>query len=175
MEANKQGQRAAAAVATAERVQYLTFVLGEETFGMPIRFIREVIPFGHLTEVPLVPEFVRGLINLRGSVVPVLDLSVRFGRNRTELSPRTCVVVLEVPCQDQSVMLGCIVDQVREVLEIDPESIEPVPAFGSDLQGEFLAGIAKLAGCFVILLDVAQVLSIEDLARLATAGAGAAT
>ena len=138
---------------------------------MEIRSIREVIQYGGLTEVPLMPAFIRGVINLRGSVVPVIDLSVRFGRALTEIARRTCIVILEVEHAGDMVTLGVIVDNVSEVLEIGPSEIEPAPAFGSNLRSEFLAGVGKVGGRFVILLDVNHVLSIDELAAVAgTAG-----
>ena len=146
--------------------QFLAFVLGGETFAMEIRSIKEVIQYGALTQVPMMPDFVRGVINLRGSVVPVLDLAVRFGRAPSEVSRRTCVVVLEVELHGEDLMLGFIVDQVRAVLDIGAADIEPPPAFGSALRSDFLAGIGKVDGEFVILLDVDHVLSLDELSAI---------
>jgi purine-binding chemotaxis protein CheW len=151
-----------------ERNQYLAFMLGKETFAMDIRFIKEIIQYSSLTEVPLMPPFIRGVINLRGSVVPVIDLSVRFGRDTTNIAHRTCIVVLEVQNGEGTVVLGAIVDHVDEVLELAPSDIEAAPTFGSDLRPEFISGIGKVGGRFVILLDVNNVLSIEELASLAS-------
>ncbi len=146
--------------------QYLAFVLGQETFAMEIRSIKEVIQYGDLTQVPMMPDFVRGVINLRGSVVPVLDLAVRFGRAPSPVARRTCVVVLEVEHLGEALVLGIIVDQVRAVLDIGAADIEPPPAFGSSLRTDFLAGIGKVEGEFVIILDVDNVLSLEELAAI---------
>ena len=157
-----------AAIAQAERKdQYLAFTLQGETFAMDIRSIHEVIQFSGLTEVPLMPAFLRGVINLRGAVVPVIDLSVRFGRALTEAARRTCVVILEVAQGDKTVVLGILVDHVNEVLEIGASEIEPAPAFGSNLRSDFIAGVGKVNGKFVILLDVGHVLSVEEMASLA--------
>ncbi len=146
--------------------QYLAFKLGVESFAMEITSIKEVIQYGNLTEVPLMPDFIRGVINLRGSVVPVIDLSVRFARAPTEIVKRTCIVILEVAHGDDLLTLGIIVDQVEAVLDISNSDIEPAPAFGSTLRSEFLEGVGKVAGGFVILLDVNHVLSLDELASL---------
>ena len=149
------------------RCQYLAFGLGGEAFAMEIRFVKEVIQFEALTEVPLMPPFIRGVINLRGAVVPVLDLSVRFGRPPSEISRHTCIVILEVPKGSATVTIGVIVDNVSEVLELAQSEIEPAPSFGNDLRSEFISGVGKAGGRFVILLEVKHVLSIEELSALA--------
>jgi len=148
------------------REQYLAFSVGGETFAMDIRSIREVIQFGGITEVPLMPPFIRGVINLRGSVVPVIDLCVRFGRPPSAVAQRTCIVILELVQGDGAAELGVMVDNVSEVLSIAASEIEPAPAFGNDLRSEFIAGVAKAGDRFVILLDVDHVLSIEELSAL---------
>ncbi len=153
-------------IAPEKPSQYLAFVLGRETFAMEIRSIKEVIQYGELTQVPMMPDFVRGVINLRGSVVPVLDLAVRFGRAPSPVARRTCVVVLEVEHLGEGLVLGFIVGQVRAVLDIDAADIDPPPAFGSSLRTDFLAGIGKVEGEFVIILDVDNVLSLEELAAI---------
>jgi purine-binding chemotaxis protein CheW len=152
------------------RQQYLAFGLGGETFAIEIRFVKEVIQFETLTEVPLMPSFVRGVINLRGAVVPVLDLSVRFGRPSSEVVRRTCIVILEVPREDSTTTLGVIVDNVSEVLELSNEDIEPAPSFGGGLRSEFLSGVGKVGARFVILLDVRHVLSMDELSALPSGG-----
>jgi purine-binding chemotaxis protein CheW len=165
----KFSKRQTQALATApveSREQYLAFTLGGETFAMDIRSIREVIQFGGITEVPLMPPFIRGVINLRGSVVPVIDLFVRFGRPASQVAHRTCIVILELTQGEATAELGILVDNVSEVLSIAASEIEPAPAFGSDLRAEFLAGVAKVGERFVILLDVNHVLSIDELAAL---------
>ena len=165
----KFSKRQTQALATApveSREQYLAFTLGGETFAMDIRSIREVIQFGGITEVPLMPPFIRGVINLRGSVVPVIDLFVRFGRPASQVAHRTCIVILELAQGEATAELGILVDNVSEVLSIAASEIEPAPAFGSDLRAEFLAGVAKVGERFVILLDVNHVLSIDELAAL---------
>ncbi|WP_394366827.1 chemotaxis protein CheW [Mesoterricola silvestris] len=147
--------------------QYLTFVLGGETYAMGIRSIKEVIQYGALTQVPLMPGAIRGVINLRGAVVPVIDLAVRFGQVPMEISRRSCIVILEVDREDGPAVLGVIVDQVKAVREIPAEDIEPAPAFGSALRSEFLGGIGKVGDDFVIVLDVDYVLSMEEREAMA--------
>ena len=163
---NKRQSQALATVQVEQREQYLAFTLGGETFAMDIRSIREVIQFGGITEVPLMPPFIRGVINLRGSVVPVIDLYVRFGRQPGAVAQRTCVVILELAQGDGAVELGVMVDNVSEVLSIAASEIEPAPAFGNDLRAEFIAGVAKVGDRFVVLLDVNHVLSVDELAAL---------
>jgi purine-binding chemotaxis protein CheW len=133
---------------------------------MDIRSIREVIQFGGITEVPLMPPFIRGVINLRGSVVPVIDLCVRFRRPASQVAHRTCIVILELEQEGETAELGVMVDTVSEVLSIGASEIEPAPAFGSDLRADFIAGVAKVGEHFVIILDVNKVLSVEELAAL---------
>lgn len=149
------------------RTQYLAFSSGGETFAMDIRSVREVIQYGGLTEVPLMPPFIRGVINLRGSVVPVIDLGVRLDRSSTEVARRTCVVILEVPSAEGTSVIGIMVDSVNEVLEISPSEIDPAPSFGHDIRTEFISGVGKVNGRFVILLDVQHVLSVQEMAALA--------
>lgn len=147
----------------AARAQFLTFTLGGETFGLEIRHIREILQFEGLTEVPLMPDFVRGVINLRGAVVPVIDLHVRFGKAPTEATRRTCIVIIEAGHQGALVVLGIMVDHVSEVLEIAPSDIEPRPSFGTDSRAECIKGVGKVQGTFVILLDIAHVLSLDEM------------
>ena len=154
-----------------EEQQYLTFLLGGEMFAIAILNIKEIIEYGSLTEVPMMPSFIRGVINLRGSVVPVVDLSSRFGRGRTEISRRTCIVIIEVENCDEKHDIGVMVDSVSEVLEIPRSEIEPSPAFGAKIRVDFIAGMGKVAGKFVIILNADKVLSVNELSMLGeTAG-----
>ena len=150
-----------------EQPQYLTFRLGGEIYALEIVHIKEIIEYGGLTEVPLMPRFLRGVINLRGAVVPVIDLAVRFGRAETEVGRRSCIVIVEAAYQDDWHDLGVIVDSVEEVLELRPEDIEPPPAFGAQLRAEFIRGMGKIEGRFVIVLSLEHVLSIDEMAELA--------
>ena len=155
--------------AIEEDHQYLTFLLGGEMFAIAILNIKEIIEYGSLTEVPMMPSFIRGVINLRGSVVPVVDLSSRFGRNRTEVSRRTCIVIIEVENEDEKHDIGVMVDSVSEVLEIPRSEIEPPPAFGAKIRVDFMQGMGKVAGKFVIILNANNVLSVEELSMLGQA------
>lgn len=160
---------------STEQQQYLTFMLGGETFALGILGIKEIIEFGQITTVPMMPEFIRGVINLRGSVVPVVDLSVRFGRKNTEVGRRTCIVILEVATEHDHQDIGIMVDAVNEVLEIPPGNIEPPPTFGAKIRTDFIQGMGKVRGKFVIVLNVDQVLSLDDLDAMAQAADAPAT
>jgi purine-binding chemotaxis protein CheW len=147
--------------------QFLTFALGGEMYAIKIDNIKEIIEYGSLTTVPMMPEFVRGVINLRGRVVPVLDLSVRFGRSPTEVTKRTCNVIIEVQSEGLTLDIGIVVDAVSEVLEIPAFDIEPAPAFGAKIRADFIQGMGKVGGEFVIILGLDKVLSVEEIAVLA--------
>ncbi len=153
--------------AGADHAQYLTFMLGGETFAIGILAIKEIIEYGGLTEVPMMPECIRGVINLRGAVVPVLDLASRFGRAPTAITKRTCIVIVEVSHHDGQQVVGVVVDAVNAVLEIPASEIEPPPSFGAKIRTDFIEGMGKVNGKFVILLHVDNVLSTEDLGALA--------
>ncbi|MDQ7913597.1 chemotaxis protein CheW [Pseudomonas sp. 102515] len=149
--------------------QHLTFVVDGETYAVDTLAVREIIEFGQLTQVPLMPACIRGVINLRGAVVPVVDLEARFGGQPTRVGPRTCIVILEVCDGEDTQVLGVVVNAVSEVLEIAAADIRPAPAFGSRLAPHFIAGMVKSEGGFVTLLDVARVLDVHELASLAQA------
>ena len=155
----------------AEASQYLAFLLDRETFAIRILVIKEIIEHRALTAVPMMPSWIAGVINLRGAAVPVVDLSVRFGRPATQVTKRTCIIIVEVDLEGQHQNVGLVVDSVQAVLEIAPRDIEPVPPFGVKLNTEFLGGVGKVDGKFVILLNVDRVVAAEDLAA---AAAGAA-
>ena len=157
-----------------ELQQYLTFMLGSETFAIGILNIKEIIEYGNLTEVPRMPEFIRGVINLRGSVVPVIDLGARFGKQAGEVTPRTCVVIIEVQYEGEEHVVGVMVDAVNEVLDIPADQIEPAPSFGANIRADFIRGMGKVEGKFVILLNVNHVLSLDEMSSLAGLG-GAGT
>ena len=159
-------------MADDQALQYLTFVLGPEMFAIDIRGIKEIIEYGGLTTVPMMPSFIRGVINLRGAVVPVVDLSVRFGREPTVLGRRTCIVIIEVGDDSGWQDIGVVVDAVSEVLEIPSATIEPPPSFGARIRSEFISGMALIDGGFTILLDVGRVFNVAEMATLAeSAGA----
>lgn len=146
--------------------QYLTFSLGEEMFAIGIQRIREIIEYDNVTTVPMTPAFVGGVINLRGSVVPVIDLSARFGRGASKIHRRSCIVIIEMEHEGALQELGVVVDAVSEVLDIPNEDIEPTPTFGANIRTDFIAGMGNVNGSFVIILNVDRVLAVEEMAML---------
>ena len=165
-------------VVESSPAQYLTFLLGGEMFAVGILNIKEIIEYGAVTEIPMVPPFIRGVINLRGAVVPVIDLASRFGGKRSEISRRTCIVIIELTENDERQDIGVVVDAVSEVLEIPAAEIEPPPSFGARIRADFIKGMGKVNGKFVILLEVDKVLSVDEIAslsHLATEGAAELT
>ena len=145
----------------------VTFVLGKEIFAIDIHHIREIIEYEEITPAPMMPVFVRGIINLRGSVVPVIDLSIRFGRELTQVKPTTCIAILCLDENSEFSTLGILLDGVREVVEIPHAQIEPTPSFGTGLRNDFIKGITTVDSRFVVMLDVQQALSIDELTQLA--------
>jgi len=143
--------------------QYLTFKLGEEVFGLDVGKVREILDFTTITKVPRTPGFMRGVINLRGSVVPVVDMRVKFGMSSTEKTVNTCIVVAEVELEGDVIVLGALVDSVQEVFELEPAQIEPAPRIGTKLNTEFIKGMGKRDERFIILLDVDKAFSAEEL------------
>jgi purine-binding chemotaxis protein CheW len=155
------------ATATDTRQQYLTFTLGEALFAVGTLNVREIIEYGHLTPVPLMPPSILGVINLRGGVVPILDLRQRFGQGATQVSRRSCIVILEVQRSGIDQVIGIVVEAVNAVLEIPEQDIEPPPSFDSQIPTDFLIGMGKLDTRLVVLLDIGRVLSLDDLQLLA--------
>ena len=151
--------------AAAQLSQYLTFVLSSEMFALDILSIREIIEYAEITAVPMMPDYVRGVINLRGAVVPVVDLQVRFGRPASPVGKRTCVIIIEATMAGgERQVVGLVVDAVNAVLDIPPTDIEPAPAFGANVRTEFIRGMGKVDNRFVILLDLDNVMNARDLA-----------
>lgn len=146
--------------------QYLTFYIRDEQFGLPLSSTREVIEYGSVTCVPLMPEFLSGVINLRGEVVPVIDLAIRLGRPALEIHRRTCVIIVEIEAEGQQLTLGLLADAVSEVSEFDLVDIEQAPSFGAKIRADFIAGIAKHQNQFIVLLDAEKTLSAKELAAL---------
>lgn len=153
-----------------QAMQYLTFSLSEEVFAIDIRTVREIIQYGAITVVPLMPDFVRGVINLRGAVVPVIDLQVRFARGRSTIGKKTCIVIFDSVVNGEKLELGLLVDAVSEVIDIPQARIEPPPQFGSSIQREFISGMGKVDGDFVVILEPDRALNIEEMAMLAEQG-----
>jgi purine-binding chemotaxis protein CheW len=147
--------------------QYLTFMLGDELFAMGISTVREIIQHGAMTVVPLMPDFVRGVINLRGAVVPVIDLQVRFGRPRAQVGKKTCVIIFDASRDGESAQLGLLVDAVSEVIDIGQERIEPPPQFGTAINREFIYGMGKVDAGFIVILEPSRALDIDEMAAVA--------
>ncbi len=148
----------------AGATQYLTFTLDEELFALDIAKVREVLDFTTITKVPKTPEFMRGVINLRGSVVPVVDLRLKFGMSRTEKTVNTCIIITEVTVDNETTVLGALADSVQEVMDLEPDRIEPAPKIGTHLNTEFIRGMGKRDNTFVIILDIDRVFSTDELA-----------
>jgi purine-binding chemotaxis protein CheW len=153
-----------------EAAQYLTFQLSDEVFAVEVAKVREILEYINITKVPRTPEFMRGVINVRGSVVPVLDLRLKFGMTRTEQSVNTCIIVLEIDFEGETTILGALADSVQEVIELEPDQIEPAPKIGTQLKTEFIKGIGKRDNEFIMILDIDRVFSAEDLQIASEAG-----
>src|SRR5688572_27498263 len=151
--------------------QYLTFVLGRETFALGILSIKEILEYSAPTDIPMMPAFIRGVVNLRGAAVPVVDLCARFGRPSAAVTKKTCVVIVETRVAEESHVIGVVVDAVNEVLEIPHSEIEPAPSFGASIRADFIQGMGKVRGKFVIVLDADRVLCIEEMETLTHAAA----
>jgi purine-binding chemotaxis protein CheW len=149
--------------------KYLTFTLAEEEYGIGILKIKEIIGMLPITSVPQTPDFVKGVINLRGKVIPVMDLRLRFGMMSMDYTERTCIIVVEISGQDGTILVGIVVDAVSEVLNIKGDDIEKTPTFGTKLNTDYILGMAKMEGGVKILLDIDQVLSSDELSMLSEA------
>jgi purine-binding chemotaxis protein CheW len=157
----------------AERRQYLCFTLAGADYAVGILQVREILQFEGITRVPGVPPSVRGVLNLRGSVVPVVDLALKFGLGETAITKRTCVLIVEAALDGELAVLGVMADQVREVLELGPEEIEPPPAFGARVRVEYLQGMGRVGRGFALLLDLERVLAADERAAAAEAARAA--
>src|SRR5262245_40058860 len=152
--------------AVQEPQQYLTFLLGGETFAFSIQSVMEILQYIDPTSVPMMPECVRGVINLRGSVVPVMDLAVRFGRPASGVGRKTCIVILEIRVDGTMHRFGVLADAASEVLEIGSDAIEPVPEFGVKIDTRFVSGLGKVAGKFVVILQPEQLFLVDEIGAL---------
>jgi len=152
--------------------QYLTFMLDGKVYGLEILNIKEIIEYGEVTEVPMTPDFISGVINLRGRVLPVIDLTQHFSGKTTALTKRTSIVILEVKNKDLRVDIGVIVDVVNEVLDISLCEIESAPSLGNQIQTNFIKGMAKVDGKLLILLDIEHILSNDELSLVGSIEAG---
>jgi len=149
-----------------QATQYLTFMLAEEVFAVDVARVREILEITTITKVPQVPDFMRGVINLRGRVVPVIDLRLKFGMQETAQTVNTCIIVVEVMMADENIVLGALADSVQEVIEMEPAQIEAPPHIGTHLKTEFLKGMGKNNEHFVMILDIDKVFSGAELAAV---------
>lgn len=148
--------------------QYLTFLVGKESFAINILDVKEIIEISHVTRVPMTPDLIYGVINLRGNVVPVVDLSARLGHEVTKISKRSCIVLVEIELTEgRGQLIGMLVDEVKEILEIPAENIQPAPDFGTDIRTEFIQAMGRVGDDFIILLAINRILSVEELSQLA--------
>jgi len=147
-----------------ETSQYLTFELEGEVFALDIAKVREVLDLTMIAKVPQTPEFMLGVINLRGTVVPVVDMRLKFGMTRTETTVNTCIIIVEIEIDGETTVLGALVDSVREVMDLEPDQIEPAPRIGTRLNTKFIKGMGKKDDHFIIILDIDKVFSADELA-----------
>jgi purine-binding chemotaxis protein CheW len=150
--------------AITETRQYLTFKLAEEIFAVDVAKVREILEFTSITKVPQTPDFMRGVINLRGSVVPVMDMRLKFGMPVTEKTVNTCIIVVEVNHEGETIIIGALADSVQEVFELEPEQIEPAPRIGTKLNTDFILGMGKHDGEFIMILDIDRTFTSEEIA-----------
>jgi purine-binding chemotaxis protein CheW len=153
-----------------EATQHLTFKLDEEVFAIDISKVREVLEYTTVTKVPQTPEFMKGVINLRGHVVPVVDLRLKFGMPEAEKTVNTCIIIVEVSVDSDSTVLGALADSVQEVLDLEADQIEPAPKIGTRLNTEFIKGMGKRDDQFIMILDIDKVFSSDELALVQDAG-----
>lgn len=162
-----------AAKDTIEQTQYLTFTLGGEEYAVSILKVKEIIEYDeHLTKVPTMPASVRGVINLRGNVVPVVDLAVKLGLPERPITKRTCVVIAEVDVEADHVVMGLIADTVSEVIGLAGSDIEPAPVFGTRVRADYLKGLGKVGKRFILLLDLDRVLTAQTVSAGSAMGDG---
>ncbi len=147
--------------------QYLTFMLDDEIYAIDIQQVREVLDFTEVTRVPRMPDYMRGVINLRGGVVPVVDLRLKFDMSSTEKTVDTCIIIMEITIDGETNLIGALADSVSEVLVLEPDQIEPAPKLGMRLKTEFIKGMGKKKEDFIIILDIDKVFSAEELVNIA--------
>jgi len=152
-----------------ETRQYLTFKLANEIFATDVAQVREVLDFTTITEIPRTPPFMSGVINLRGSVVPVVDMRLCLEMSKTERTTNTCIIVLEVLLDNESIIIGALADSVEEVIDLDPEQIKPAPRIGTQIRTDFLKGMGKRDDQFIMILDIDRVFSADELSAVRTA------
>ncbi len=148
--------------------QYLTFTLNKDIYALDISSVREVLELTPITRIPRTPKFMRGVINLRGHAVPVVDMRLKFGMSKTEDTINTCIIIVEVLFDGDSTIMGALADSVREVIELTEDMIEEPPRMGTTIKTDFIRGMGKQGEDFVIILDINKILSVEELAMLRT-------
>lgn len=146
--------------------KFLTFALGNEEYGIPIQKVKEIIGIMDITNIPKTPQFIKGVINLRGKIIPVMDLRLKFSLEEKEYNQRTCIIVVEINISENKRMMGIVVDTVSEVVNIQKGEIEPPPQYSSHTDSEFLIGMGKVKGKVILLLDIEHVLTSEELVLL---------
>ena len=151
------------ATSSAQHPQYLTFLVGEEEYAVGVLRVREIIQYHAVTRVPRTPEWVRGVINLRGSVVPVVDLAVKFGLPRSEAGRCTCIVLVEAQLENEPVVMGMIADEVRQVVDLPADAVQPPPAFGTRVRVDYLEGMGRAGDRMLLLLEVDRLLSADQV------------
>jgi len=149
-----------------EHGQYLTFLVGQEKLGIGIHDVKEIIEICSITRVPMTPDYIRGVINLRGNVVPVIDLSARLGHQTSEFGKRSCIVLVEIVSGNETQHIGMLVDQVDEILEIPESDLQSAPEFGADIRVDFIQAMGRVGDDFVVLLEIARVLSVSELSQV---------
>ena len=149
--------------------QYLTFKLGDEVFATDVSKVLEVLDFTNITKIPRTPDFMSGVINLRGNVVPVVDLRLCFEMSKTEKTVNTCIVVVEMLLEGESTVIGALADSVEEVIDLEPEQIQPAPRIGTQIRTDFIKGMGKRDSQFIMILDIDRVFSAEELSAVRTA------
>jgi purine-binding chemotaxis protein CheW len=148
--------------------QYLTFKLADEVFAIEVSKVREVLDFTTITKIPRTPDFMSGVINLRGNVVPVVDLRLCFEMSKTEKTVNTCIVVMEMSIEGEATVIGALADSVEEVIDLEPEHIQPAPRMGTQIRTEFIKGMGTRDAQFIMILDIDRVFSAEELSAVRT-------
>jgi len=166
MEQQAESDQYLAGVETDQIVQFLTFQLNEEEYGISILNIKEIVDYGHITKVPMMTDFIAGVINLRGSVVPVVDLALRFSEEPSVRTKRSSIVILEAEYESKKIEIGITVDVVNEVLDISPKEIEVTPSFGTKIRTDFISGMGKVEGQLLVLLNIDKILDIDELSAV---------
>ena len=148
-------------------MKYLTFLLGDKSYAISILKIKEILEYGSVTPIPKMPDFICGAINLRGQIVPVIDLLERLGNGKSDVGKRSCIVIVEMKFSNETLSIGVIVDAVSKVMDFKNSDIEPAPSFGGAVETDFIDGMGKVGENFVVILNIDRVLSLNDLSSLA--------